>query len=56
MYDRVVAQGRIDDLMRVAERERLARGTRAGRTGARAASLRRIGSTVMHAVLWPVRH
>jgi hypothetical protein len=56
MYDRVVAQGRIDDLVRVAERERLARGTRAGRAGVRAARLRRISSTVLHAVLWPVRH
>jgi hypothetical protein len=56
MYDRAMAQGRIDDMVRAAERERLARSTRAVRAGERAARRRRVGSTVLHAVLWPVRH
>jgi hypothetical protein len=56
MYDRAMAQGRIDDLVRTAERDRLARKTRAVRTGERATRFRRLGATVTHAVLWPVRH
>jgi hypothetical protein len=56
MYDRAMAQTRIDDLVRVAERERLARQTRAVRVGERGSVLRRIGTTVLHAVSWPVRH
>jgi hypothetical protein len=56
MYDRAMAQGRIDDLIRAADRERLARKTRAGRLEERRSRMRRIGATVTHAVLWPVRH
>jgi hypothetical protein len=56
MYDRAMAQGRIDDLVRAADRERLVRSTRVGRAGERAARRRRVASTVLHAVLWPVRH
>jgi hypothetical protein len=56
MYDRAMARGRIDDLLRAAERERLARQTRAVRAAERGSSLRRIGAMVTHAVLWPVRH
>jgi hypothetical protein len=56
MYDRAMAQGRIDDLVRAAERERLARQTRAVGARERGSTVRRIGSIVVHAVLWPVRH
>jgi len=56
MYDRAMAQGRIDDLIRVAERERLALQTRSLRTAERGSRLRRIAATVTHAILWPVRH
>lgn len=55
MYDRAMAQTRIDDLVRVAERERLARQTRAVRVGERGSVLRRIGAGVVHAVTWPGR-
>lgn len=56
MYDRAMAQGRIDDLVHAAERERLARSTRAVRAGERGAKRRRIGAAVLHALAWPVRH
>jgi hypothetical protein len=56
MYDRTMAQGRIEDMIRVAERERLALKTRALRTAARGSGLRRIAATITHAILWPVRH
>jgi hypothetical protein len=56
MYDRAMAQGRIDDLVRAAERDRLARRTRTVRAAERGSTLRRIGATVTHALLWPVRH
>jgi hypothetical protein len=56
MHDRTMAQGRIDDLIRVAERERLARKTRTLRTAERGSRFRRIASTITHAILWPVRH
>jgi hypothetical protein len=56
MYDRLMAQGRIDDLVRVAERERIARLTRAARMAGRRDVLRRIGAGVAHAVTWPARH
>jgi hypothetical protein len=55
MYDRAMAQTRIDDLVRVAERERLARQTRPVRVGERGSVLRRIGAGVVHAVTWPGR-
>jgi hypothetical protein len=56
MYDRHMAQARIDDLIRVADRERLARRTRAARVAGRRGVLRRIGAGVAHAVTWPGRH
>lgn len=56
MHDRLMAQARIDDLVRVAERERIARGTRASRIAWRTGVLRRIGAGVVHAVTWPGRH
>lgn len=56
MYDRQMAQSRIDDLVRVAERERMARRTRAARVAGRNGLLRRIGAGVAPAVTWPGRH
>jgi hypothetical protein len=56
MYDRAMAQGRIDDLVRAAERDRLVRQTRSVRAAERGSRLRRIGAMVIHALLWPVRH
>jgi hypothetical protein len=56
MYDRQMAQARIDDLVRVAERERMARRTRAVRVAGRNGLLRRIGTGVAHVVTWPGRH
>ena len=56
MYDRAMAQARIDDLVRVAERERLARQTRAVRAGERGNVIRRMGGAVVHALLWPAKH
>jgi hypothetical protein len=55
MYDRLMAQARIDDLVRVAERERIARRTRVSRIAGRTGVLRRIGAGVVHAVTWPGR-
>lgn len=56
MHDRQIAQARIDDLVRVAERERMARRTRAARIAARNSLLRRIAAGVAHAVTSPGRH
>ena len=56
MYDTAMAQARVDDLVRVAERERLARRTRAARVGERGSVFRRIGATVLHSVTWPAKH
>jgi hypothetical protein len=57
MMDRVMAQGRIDDLIRAADHERLARRVRRARPGReRAAAVRRIAGAVATAVMWPVRH
>lgn len=55
--DRVMAQGRIDDLIRGADRERLARRVRRARPGReRGAKVRRISGAVVSAVMWPIRH
>jgi len=56
MYDRLMAQARIDDLVRVAERERIARRTRASRIAGRTGVLRRISAGVVHAVTWAGRN
>ncbi len=56
MYDRQMAQARIDDLVRVADRERLARATRRGRQAGRHGALRRIGAGLAHVLTWPARH
>jgi len=55
MHDRLMAQARIDHLVRVAERERISRRTRAARIAGRTGVLRRIGAGVVHAVTWPGR-
>lgn len=56
MYDRAVAQTRIDDLVREAQQARLARDTRRGQTEARQGLVRRAASAVASALLWPIRH
>jgi hypothetical protein len=56
MYDRAMAQSRIDDLVRVAERERLARRTRRFRAAEGNGALRRIGAGLIHALTLPGRH
>lgn len=54
MVDRTMAQMHIDDMVRAADRERIARQTR--RAVARASVVRRVAGAVVSAVLWPVRH
>lgn len=56
MIDRAMAQGHIDDLVRVADRERVARGVRRARVSERGSLLRRVGGVIAAAVLWPIRH
>jgi hypothetical protein len=56
MYDRALAQARIDDLVREAQQVRMSRQTRRGRTEARQSLVRRAGSAVASALLWPIRH
>jgi hypothetical protein len=51
---REMARTHIDDLVRTAERERLARRVR--RTEGRKSALRRVAASVAAAVMWPVRH
>jgi hypothetical protein len=57
MIDRAMATGRIDDLVRTAEHERLARRVRRIRgPGGRRRLARRVTGVVAATVLWPVRH
>lgn len=56
MYDRALAQARIDDLLRESQQARLAGQTRAGRVQARQGLVRRVGSAAVSALLWPIRH
>jgi hypothetical protein len=56
MIDRAMAQGHIDDLLRTAEHQRVARRVRRARIGERGTLLRRVGGAVAAAVLWPIRH
>jgi hypothetical protein len=56
MIDRAMAQGHIDDLLRAAEHQRIVKRVRRARIGERGTLLRRVGSAVAAAVLWPIRH
>jgi hypothetical protein len=56
MYDRAMAQGRIDDLVREANHERLARRTRGAASAQRRGVLRRLGAGAVQAITWPARH
>jgi hypothetical protein len=54
MVGRVMAQMHIEDMVRAADRERMARRVR--RSGARGSVLRRVAGAAVSAVLWPVRN
>jgi hypothetical protein len=47
---------RIDDRVREAQADRLARSTRAGRAGEARSGARRVMVAVAAAILWPIRH
>ena len=51
-----MAKYRIDDRVRAAQADRVARSTRAGRTADARSGARRVVSTVAAALLWPIRH
>lgn len=51
-----MARSQIDDRMREARADRLARSTRRSRTNAQVGTVRRVGRAAIAAVLWPVRH
>jgi hypothetical protein len=51
-----MAKYRIDDRVREAQSERLARSTRAGRASEARSGVRRAMVAVAAAILWPIRH
>ena len=51
MYDRKMAQERINDLVRAAEHDRLGRSMRRGRRS----PARRFASVVTAIIIWPIR-
>lgn len=51
-----MAKYRIDDRVRAAQADRLARSTRAGRTADARNGTRRVVSAIAAALLWPIRH
>lgn len=51
-----MARYRIDDRVRAAQADRLARSTRAGRTEEARSGARRVVSAIAAALLWPIRH
>jgi hypothetical protein len=53
MIQREMARIHTGDMIRAAERERLAKRTRRARGQS---ALRRVGGAVLSAILWPVRH
>ncbi len=55
MYDRAIAQERVNDLVRAAEADRLARRARRARAAERGTIMRRMGNAVTAALLWPIR-
>jgi hypothetical protein len=50
-----MARYRIDDRVRGAQADRLARSTRAGRTANARGGARRVVSTIAAALVWPIR-
>jgi hypothetical protein len=53
MIQREMARIQNDDMIRAAERERMAKRTRRGREQG---AFRRVAGAVVSAILWPVRH
>jgi hypothetical protein len=51
-----MAKYRIDDRVREAQADRMARSTRAGRAGEARSGVRRVVVAVAAAILWPIRH
>jgi len=51
-----MARYRIDDRVRAAQADRLARSTRAGQTAEVRSGARRVVSAIAAALLWPIRH
>ena len=51
-----MAKYRIDERVRAAEADRLAKSTRGGRTADARSGARRVLSTIAAALLWPIRH
>jgi hypothetical protein len=51
-----MARYRIDDRVRAAQADRLARSTRAGRTAEARSGARGVVSAIAAALLWPIRH
>jgi hypothetical protein len=56
MYDRVIAEERIADLVRQAEAHRRSGRTRVGRSRARLGAVARVRGALISAILWPIRH
>jgi hypothetical protein len=56
MYDRVMVQERIGDLVRDAEAYRRSTKARRARAGHRRDTIIRVKSAIVSIVLWPVRH
>ncbi len=51
-----MAKYRIDDRVRAAQADRVARSTRAVRTADAGSGARRVVSTIAAALLWPIKH
>ena len=56
MFTGEMAKYQIQDRIREAEAYRAARSTNAGRAAARQSRIRKIASSALAAVLWPVKH
>jgi hypothetical protein len=51
-----MARYRIDDRVRAAQADRLAKSTRAGRTADARRGAKRVASAIGATLLWPIRH
>jgi hypothetical protein len=56
MYGSEMAKLRIDDMVRDADAYRRSRGTRKVRAGETGGTVRRVTSSIVTALLWPIRH
>jgi hypothetical protein len=56
MHTGEMARYRIYERARAAQKDRLARSTRAGRTADARSGTRRVVTTIAAALLWPIRH